>query len=267
MKKILLAAVLSASMISVALAEKLIVGATPIPHAEILEIVKDDLKAKGFELEIKVFNDYVTPNKATDSGDLDANFFQHEPYLIEFNKNNGTKIVKTIGVHLEPMGVYSKKIKNLQNLKNGAKIAVPNDPTNESRALDLLVKAGLIEVDTKVELRTPIDITKNPKNLKIIELESPALPRTLDDVDAAVINSNFAFNANLNPSKDSIMIEDGKNNPYTNIIAVKQGDENSPKIKALNEVLQTKKVKDFIAKQYKGAIISSFWLNLIPKFD
>ncbi|MDA3055881.1 MULTISPECIES: MetQ/NlpA family ABC transporter substrate-binding protein [unclassified Campylobacter] len=258
MRKLILTALLGASLVSSALAESLVVGATPIPHAEILEIVKDDLKAKGFELEIKVFNDYVTPNKATDSGDLDANYFQHEPYLNEFNANNGTKVVKTIGVHLEPMGVYSKKIKAINELSDGAKVAVPNDPTNESRALDLLVSAGLIEVDTSVALRTPIDITKNPKNLQIIELESPALPRTLDDVEIAVINSNFAFNADLNPVKDSLVLESAEGNPYTNIVAVKEGNENAPKIKALKEALQSQKVKDFIAEQYKGAVISAF---------
>lgn len=258
MKNALFAALIGASLVGTALAETLTVGATPIPHAEILEHIKPELKAAGYDLQIKIFNDYVTPNLATDSGDLDANFFQHEPYMVEFNANRGTKLKATVGVHLEPMGIYSHKIKNLKDLKDGAKVAVPNDPTNESRALDLLVVAGLIEVDQNAKLRTPLDVTKNPKNLKILELEGAALPRTLGDVDIAVINSNFAFNANLNPLKDSLLLEKANGNPYTNIISVKEGNENSPKIKALNKAMQSEKVKKFIETQYKGAIIPSF---------
>lgn len=254
MRKILLVAAFVAQI----QAQSLVVGATPIPHAEILEQVKPALKKMGYELEIKVFNDYVTPNKALDSKDLDANFMQHEPYMLEFNANNGTNLAKTIGVHLEPMGAYSKKIKNINELANGAKIAIPNDPTNESRALDLFVRAGLIKVDEKVKLRTPLDVIENPKKLEFIELESPALPRTLSDVDLAVINSNFAFNANLNPVKDALLVEQGQGNPYTNIIAVRAGDENTPKIKALGEVLQSAETKKFILDKYKGAIVPAF---------
>lgn len=257
MKKTVAMVVLATSFISAAFAEVIKVGATPIPHAEILEFIKPELKKDGYELEIKVFNDYVVPNLAVEDGDLDANYFQHIPYLNEFNANKGTHLVKTAGVHLEPMGIYSKKIKSLKDLKDGATISIPNDPTNESRALDVLVNAKLIEVDNSAKLRTPLDITKNSKNLKFKELEAATLPRTLDDVDIAVINTNFAMNANLNPTKDALALE-SKDSPYVNIVVVKEGNQNSKKIKALDAALNTKAVKDFIADKYKGAIIPAF---------
>ncbi|CUU74827.1 NLPA family lipoprotein [Campylobacter hyointestinalis] len=257
MKKTVAMVVLATSFISAAFAEVIKVGATPIPHAEILEFIKPELKKEGYELEIKVFNDYVVPNLAVEDGDLDANYFQHIPYLNEFNANKGTHLVKTAGVHLEPMGIYSKKIKSLKDLKDGATISIPNDPTNESRALDVLVNAKLIEVDNSAKLRTPLDITKNSKNLKFKELEAATLPRTLDDVDIAVINTNFAMNANLNPTKDALALE-SKDSPYVNIVVVKEGNQNSKKIKALDAALNTKAVKDFIADKYKGAIIPAF---------
>ncbi|TWO19826.1 MetQ/NlpA family ABC transporter substrate-binding protein [Campylobacter hyointestinalis] len=257
MKKTVAMALLATSFISAAFAEVIKVGATPIPHAEILEFIKPELKKEGYELEIKVFNDYVVPNLAVEDGDLDANYFQHIPYLNEFNANKGTHLVKTAGVHLEPMGIYSKKIKSLKDLKDGATVSIPNDPTNESRALDVLVNAKLIEVDNSVKLRTPLDITKNSKNLKFKELEAATLPRTLDDVDIAVINTNFAMNANLNPTKDALALE-SKDSPYVNIVVVKEGNQNSKKIKSLDAALNTKAVKDFIADKYKGAIIPAF---------
>ncbi|PPB73245.1 MetQ/NlpA family ABC transporter substrate-binding protein [Campylobacter hyointestinalis] len=257
MKKTVAMALLATSFISAAFAEVIKVGATPIPHAEILEFIKPELKKEGYELEIKVFNDYVVPNLAVEDGDLDANYFQHIPYLNEFNANKSTHLVKTAGVHLEPMGIYSKKIKSLKDLKDGATISIPNDPTNESRALDVLVNAKLIEVDNSAKLRTPLDITKNSKNLKFKELEAATLPRTLDDVDIAVINTNFAMNANLNPTKDALALE-SKDSPYVNIVVVKEGNQNSKKIKALDAALNTKAVKDFIADKYKGAIIPAF---------
>lgn len=258
MKKLLLTSALSLALASSLMGEKIIVGATPVPHAEILEFVAPALKKEGYELEVKVFNDYVLPNKALASGDLDANFMQHEPYLREFNAMNGTRLEPVFGVHLEPMGAYSKKIKSLDELKNGAKIAIPNDPTNESRALDLLVKAGLIEVDLNAKLRTPIDITKNPKKLEFVELEGATLPRTLDDVDVAVINSNFAMNADLNPVKDSLAIEDGKGNPYTNIVVVRADEYHGKKGQALKKAILSDEVKKFIEEKYKGAVVPSF---------
>ena len=237
-------------------AEKIVVGATPVPHAEILEVAKPILAKDGFTLEIKEFNDYSTPNLATEDGDLDANYFQHLPYLEEFNKNKGTHLVKTAGVHLEPMGVYSKKIKDIKELKDGSTVAIPNDPTNESRALDVLASAGLIKLNDN-PLKTPLDITENPKKLKFEEIESAQVPRTLDDVTIAVINTNYALNANLNPTKDALVLE-SKDSPYTNYIVVKAGNENSPKIKALDKAVTSPEVKKFIEEKYKGAIIPSF---------
>ncbi|AGZ81823.1 MetQ/NlpA family ABC transporter substrate-binding protein [Campylobacter fetus] len=257
MKKLTIAALLASSLISAAFGEVIKVGATPVPHAEILEFIKPELKKAGYDLEIKVFNDYVIPNIAVEDGDLDANFFQHIPYLNEFNANKGTHLVKTVGVHLEPMGVYSKKLKSLKDLKDGAIVSIPNDPTNESRALDVLVTAKLIEIDTNAKLRTPLDITKNPKNLKFKEIEAATLPRTLDDVDIAVINTNFAMNANLNPTKDALLIE-SKESPYVNIVVVKDGNQNSKKIKALDSAINTDAVKKFILDTYKGAVVPAF---------
>ena len=255
MKKLLLSSLVLASVL---MGEKIVIGATPVPHAEILEVAKASLQAQGYELEIKVFNDYVLPNKALADKDLDANFMQHEPYLREFNAMNGTRLEPVFGVHLEPMGAYSKSIKSLAELKDGDKIAIPNDPTNESRALDLLAKNGLIELDTKVKLRTPMDITKNPKNLKFVELEGATLPRALDEVSLAVINSNFALNANLNPKSDSIISEDAINNPYSNIVVVRADEVYGKKAIALKNAILSDEVKKFINEKYKGAVIPSF---------
>ena len=255
MKKILLSSLVLASVL---MGEKIVIGATPVPHAEILEVAKASLEAQGYELEIKVFNDYVLPNKALADKDLDANFMQHEPYLREFNAMNGTRLEPVFGVHLEPMGAYSKSIKSLAELKDGDKIAIPNDPTNESRALDLLAKNGLIELDTKVKLRTPMDITKNPKNLKFVELDGATLPRALDEVSLAVINSNFALNANLNPKSDSIISEDAINNPYSNIVVVRADEVYGKKANALKNAILSDEVKKFINEKYKGAVIPSF---------
>lgn len=253
MKKLFFSlAILSSSL----WAEKLVVGATPVPHAEILEAAKDELAKKGFELEIKEFNDYIVPNLATDSGELDANFFQHEPYLNEFNKNKGTKLVKVGSVHIEPMGIYSKKIKDLDELKDKAKVSLPNDPTNESRALDILEDVGLVKL-ADTELKTPLDVVENPKNLEFIEVEAASVPRTLDDVDISVINTNFAMNAGFNPLKDSLALE-SKDSPYSNIIVVKSGKESDAKTKALVESLNSKAVKDFIETKYNGAILPTF---------
>ena len=255
MKKLLLSSLVLASVL---MGEKIVIGATPVPHAEILEVAKASLEAQGYELEIKVFNDYVLPNKALADKDLDANFMQHEPYLREFNAMNGTRLEPVFGVHLEPMGAYSKSIKSLAELKDGDKIAIPNDPTNESRALDLLAKNGLIELDTKVKLRTPMDITKNPKNLKFVELDGATLPRALDEVSLAVINSNFALNANLNPKSDSIISEDAINNPYSNIVVVRADEVYGKKAIALKKAILSDEVKKFINEKYKGAVIPSF---------
>ena len=231
------------------------IGATPVPHAEILEAVKPILKAKGYDLQIVEFTDYVTPNIAVNEGELDANFFQHLPYLEEFNKNKNTELVKTVNVHLEPMGLYSHKIKALSELADSATIAVPNDPTNESRALDLLAKQGLLTFK-EVPFKTVIDIVNNPKNLQIKELDAPQLPRVLDEVDAAIINTNYALPANLNPLLDAIVLE--SNSPYANIIAVKRGNENKDSIKALDEAINSEDIRTFIKEKYKGSIVEAF---------
>ncbi|PHO19192.1 methionine ABC transporter substrate-binding protein [Malaciobacter molluscorum LMG 25693] len=232
------------------------VGATPIPHAEILKEVKKVLAKEGYTLEIVEFTDYVTPNIAVEEGELDANFFQHVPYLEEFNKNKNTHLVATVKVHLEPMGVYSHKIKSLSEIKEGDTIAVPNDPTNESRALDILQKEGLLTFKD-VKLKTAKDILDNPKNLKIDELDAPQLPRVLDEVTAAVINTNYALLANLNPLKDALAIE-SKDSPYANIVAVKKGNENKPYIKALDKAINSEEIKNFIRIKYKGSIVEAF---------
>ncbi|EAI3916869.1 MetQ/NlpA family ABC transporter substrate-binding protein [Campylobacter upsaliensis] len=254
-KTLLLASLVSFTL-NLNAAEKIVVAATPVPHAEILNQAKEDLEKEGYTLEVKEFTDYVLPNLATDNGEVDANFFQHTPYLEEFNKSKGTKLVKVANIHIEPMAVYSKKYKNFNELKDGAKIAVPNDPTNESRALDIIAKTGLVSFNDKA-LKTPIDITQNPKNIKFIELKAAQLPRALSDVDVAVINSNYALLANLNPVKDSIFIED-KDSPYANILVVKEGKEQDPKIKALTKALQSEKIKKFIEEKYNGAVIPAF---------
>ncbi|ENK1724186.1 MetQ/NlpA family ABC transporter substrate-binding protein [Campylobacter upsaliensis] len=254
--KTLLLASLVGFTLNLNAAEKIVVAATPVPHAEILNQAKEDLEKEGYTLEVKEFTDYVLPNLATDNGEVDANFFQHTPYLEEFNKSKGTKLVKVANIHIEPMAVYSKKYKNFNELKDGAKIAVPNDPANESRALDIIAKTGLVSFNDKA-LKTPIDITQNPKNIKFIELKAAQLPRALSDVDVAVINSNYALLANLNPVKDSIFIED-KDSPYANILVVKEGKEQDPKIKALTKALQSEKIKKFIEEKYNGAVIPAF---------
>ena len=239
-----------------AVSQTITVGATPVPHAEILKFVKADLANEGFELVVKEFNDYVQPNLATDSGELDANFFQHIPYLEEFNKNKGTALVSVAGIHLEPMGVYSRKHSSFTISSDGVSIAVPNDPTNESRALDIIAKTGVVTFKESA-LKTPLDIVSNPKNIVFKELEAAQMPRALDDTDFAVINSNFAMAAGLKPTEDSLVMED-KESPYVNVLVVKAGNEESAKTKALIKALQSEKVKAFIDEKYQGAVVPAF---------
>ncbi len=234
------------------------VGASPVPHAEILEQVKDDLAKEGIDLQIQEFNDYVQPNLALNDKELDANFFQHIPYLENFNAEHNMDLVNAGGIHIEPMGLYSHKISKLDDIKDGAQIAIPNDPTNGGRALLLLQQAKLITLKDGVGVKATVqDIVDNPKNIKIQEIEAAQLPRSLDDVDAAVINTNFAVQANLIPTKDALVIEDSSS-PYVNIIAVRKGDENRPEIQKLVAALKTEKIKKFIEDKYKGAIIPAF---------
>jgi len=233
------------------------VGATPVPHAELLNLVKSDLAAQGITLNVVEFTDYVQPNVAVISGDLDANFFQHIPYL-ESNAEWSSKLVSAFGVHVEPFGLYSQKYKKIEDLPNGASIAIPNDPSNGGRALLLLQAKGLITLKQGAGLTaTPRDITDNPKNFRFQELEAAQLPRSLQDVDAATINGNYALQAGFNPQKDSLIIE-GADSPYVNIVVVRKGDENNPKILALKKALLSQKVKDYINSHYDGGVAAVF---------
>lgn len=236
----------------------LTVGATPVPHAELLALVKEDLAAKGIELKIVEFTDYVTPNLALSDGQLDANFFQHQPYLESFSAEKGLKLASAFAVHVEPLGIYAGKAKTLTELKDGATIAIPNDPTNEGRALLLLQAKGFIKLSEKAGLKgTPADIAENVRKFKFKELEAAQLPRTLQDVDAAVINGNFALESGLNPVKDALAIE-GAESPYANIVAVRAGTEKDPRIAALSDVLRSPKVKEFILTKYNGGVAAVF---------
>lgn len=239
-------------------AKKIVVGASPLPHAKILEVVKPLLEEKGITLEIKEFTDYVTPNIALNDKEIDANFFQHTPYMNDFAKEKGIELVAAANVHIEPMGAYSKKIKSIDEIMNGATIAVPNDATNEGRALLLLQKQGLIKLkDAEGLSQTPKDIVENPKNLKFKELEAAQLPRVLQDVDFAIINTNYALEGNLNPLNDALFMED-KDSPYVNVLTVRPDNQNSPEIKELVNALNSDEVKKFIEDTYKGAIIPAF---------
>lgn len=236
--------------------QKLIIGATPEPHATILNRLIDPLKEKGIELEVKEFTDYVTPNMALEDGSLDANFFQHLPYLEQFNKEKKTNLVSVGNVHLEPMGIYSSKIARLANLQEGDSVAIPNDPTNGSRALKILEEQGLIKLADK-PLLSALDVVENPKKLQFKELDAPQLTKVLDEVGIAVINTNYALMANLNPLKNALALE-SKESPYANIIAVKKGHEEDERIKTLMQVIQSEAMKVFILDKYDGSILPAF---------
>ena len=234
---------------------KIVVGATPEPHAALLSLVVDDLAAQGITLEVKEFTDYVTPNDAVEYGEIDANYFQHIPYLESFNTEHGYHLVNAGGIHVEPIALYSSKYSSLSDIPNGAVIAIPNDPTNEGRALLLLQSAGLIKLKDNAGLEAiPLDIVENPKNLKFSEIEAATLPRILSDVDAAVINGNYAIPAGLVATRDGLFVE-GADSPYVNVIAVKAGNENNPAVKALVEALKSDEVKAYVAKHYKNGVV------------
>ncbi|WP_425247951.1 MetQ/NlpA family ABC transporter substrate-binding protein [Streptomyces sp. NEAU-NA10] len=238
----------------------LIVAASPTPHAEILTYVKDNLAKKaGLDLEVKEFQDYIVPNTATEDGSVDANYFQNQPYLDDFNKKRGTHIVPVVTVHLEPLGLYSHKVKKADALKSGATIAVPNDAVNEARSLKLLADNGLITLKDGVgNSATPQDITENPKKLKFKEIEAPQTARSLDDVDAAVVNGNFAISAGLKPAQEALVLESAKDSPYGNFLAVKEGNQDDPRVKKLAKLLTSAEVKKFIEDKYAGSVIASF---------
>ena len=234
------------------------VAASPTPHAEILEQVVDVLAEQGIDLQIHEYGDYVVPNTAVEEGEEDANYFQHIPYLESFNEKEGTHLVSVGGIHIEPMGVYAGKTASLEELPDGAEIAIPNDPTNEGRALLLLEAQGLIKLADSSNLEaTPNDIVENPKNLTFKELEAAMIPNAVDEVDLSVINVNYALEAGFNPTEDALAIEDA-NSPYVNIVAVKEGNENNPAVLALVDALQSDAVRDFINETYGGAVVPAF---------
>jgi D-methionine transport system substrate-binding protein len=235
------------------------VGAVPVPHAEILQFVQDTFgEERGIDIEIVEFTDYVQPNVALAEGEIDANYFQHLPYLEEFNEQRGTDLVPVVPVHIEPLGIYSKKIESLADVEDGAQVAIPNDVTNGGRALKLLEANGLLEVDADVDNPSVRDITDNPKDLEIVELEAAQLPRSLEDVDLAVINGNYAIEAGYTPSEDALALESGEDNPYANYLVVREGDEGEPAVTLLAELLQSDEVRQFIEETYEGAVIPAF---------
>lgn len=242
--------------------KKIVIGASPSPHADILKVAKKELKKEGYELEIKEYSDYVQPNTALESGDLDANYFQHKPYLDDFNKQKKTHLVSAGTIHYEPFGIFPGKTKTLKDLKKGATVAVPNDTTNEARALLLLQNQGLIKLKDGAGLTaTKKDIVENKKNLAIKEIEAAQIPRSLKDVDIAVVNGNYALEAGLKVNKDALATEDADSigaKTYGNIVAVKKGNEKSDATKALVKALKSDAVKKYINDKYDGAVVPLF---------
>lgn len=236
------------------------VGATPVPHAEILEFIKPELAKQGINLQIVKFTDYPLPNPAVDSGEIDANYFQHTPYLETFTKDRGLKLVTIGTVHIEPMGLYSKKVTKIEEFKSGDTIAIPNDPSNSGRALLVLEKAGLIKLKAGAGVKaTVLDIVENPKEFKITAIEAAQLPRVLTDpkVTGAVINTNYALEGGLNPTKDALYLE-AKDSPYANIVVAKESRKDDPNLQKLVKALNTPAVKKFIEDTYKGAVVPAF---------
>lgn len=244
--------------------EEIIVGASIEPHATILnsDAVKNSLAEQGFTIKVVEYTDYVQPNIATEDGSLDANFFQHTPYLLDFNEKNGTNLVGVADIHFEPLGIYPGKIKTIEEVADGAQIAVPNDTTNEARALLLLEKAGLITLKKDIGLNaTKNDILENPKNLEIVEMEAAQTAKVLQDVELAVINGNYALAEGLSASKDGLLVEDASSEAattYPNIIAVKAGNEESEKTKALVAAVTSAEAKAFIEEKWSGAVVPIF---------
>lgn len=248
---------LSSSILEAA-QDVLTVGASPVPHARLLDAVRDDLKSQGIDLKIVEFTDYVKPNLALSDGELDANFFQHLPYLHSFAKDHGLDLVSAGSVHVEPLGLYSKRHSSIDELPEGGLIAIPSDSVNGGRALLLLQSRGIIRLDPSSGLEaTELDVVENPKRLKFKSIESAQLPRVLQDVDGAVINGNYAIEAGLNPVRDSLIIE-GADSPYANIVAVRSSDSNNPAVIALMSALHSDKVKAILSKEFEGAVVPAF---------
>lgn len=238
-------------------AEVLRVGATPIPHAQILKIIIPDLKKEGIQLKVVEFTDYVTPNLALENKSLDANFMQTVPYLNKMNQDRHLNLVPVANIHVEPLGLYSQKVKSIKEFKTNASIGIPNDPSNGGRALILLHQNGLITLkDPKNLYSTEFDIVKNPKNIKIRPLDAALLTKSLPDLDGAVINTNYALQANLSPK--NALINEGENSPYANVLVVRKEDENKASTLKLKNALQSQKVKDFILKKYNGEVLPAF---------
>lgn len=233
------------------------IGCSPVPHADILKAAEPILAKDGVKIKVVEFTDYVQPNMALADKELDANFFQHKPYLDNFSKERKLSLESLVAVHIEPMGIYSKKQKSVDALTAGMKVAIPNDPTNGGRALAILAQAGFFKLKNNVGVNgTVADIVSNPKNVQVIEMEAAVLPRALEDVDFAVINSNYALGVNLNPVQDALFIE-GKDSPYANIIAIRKGD-NRKELQALAKALQSPEIKKFIEDKYQGAVVPAF---------
>ena len=233
------------------------VGASPVPHAKILENIKEDLAKQGLTLEIVEFSDYVLPNLALNDGSINANYFQHQPYLDKMVEDRGLKIESVAKIHIEPLSLYSNKIKSIDELKDGSEVALPNDPSNSARALILLHNNGLIKLDDPTNLNvTELNIVDNPKNLKFRMLEAAMLPKVIGDVDGAIINGNYALQANLK-TEDAILVEDG-NSPYANVLAVRSSDVDNEEIKKLKEALLSDKTKTFIEENFKGEVLPAF---------
>jgi D-methionine transport system substrate-binding protein len=257
-RKLLLSALAVAALSGAAHAETIKVGVTPGPHAQVLEAAKAVAAKKGLDIQIVEFSDYVVPNAALEAGDLQANSFQHQPYLDNQVADRKFKIVAVGNTINFPMGIYSKKVKSWDEVKSGASLAIPNDPTNGGRVLILLRDKGVIKLKEGVGFKpTLLDITDNPKKLKIVEVDAAQLPRTLPDVDVAGINTNYASQAGLDPVKDAILREE-PNGPYANIIAVRTADKDKPWVKTLVESYQSPEVKDFIATKFKGAVLATW---------
>lgn len=238
--------------------DTLTVAATAVPHAEILEVVEPLLAKQGVKLDVRVFNDYVQPNDQVVQKQIDVNYFQTEPYLDAYNRDRKSQLVTVVGVHIEPFGAYSRRFKALAELPNGADVVIPNDPSNNSRALILLDKAGVIKLkDPSNALSSQRDIVENPKQLKFRELDSAMLPRVLDQVDLALINTNYALDAGLNPTRDALAIE-SKDSPYVNFLVSRPDNKDDPRVQKLAKALTSPEVKAFIEQKYKGAVLPAF---------
>jgi D-methionine transport system substrate-binding protein len=234
------------------------ISASSTPHAEILEYIAPDLEKQGVKLDINITQDGIQTNQQTADKELDANFFQHTPYLEQVNKDSGLNLVKVVGVHIEPFGVYSKKIKSIKDLSHGAKVALPKDPVNFSRGLLLFSDHGLIKLDSKKKGNYTLeDITENKKNIEFVPVDGPVLVRSLDDVEASAINTNYALEGGFKPLKDALIIE-GSNSPYVNILVSRPDYKDNQAIQKLAKALTSKKVKKFIEKKYEGAVVPAF---------